>query len=194
MLRRSLAIAFLVLAACGRSEKSGSLSQLQGEPVSVRGWIADVAGAKRGATMEMEIARRAELFQATSLWVENFEFASGGISGNGGFVVLDVPPQNSTISFSAPGAETAKLVLQNVPGNADVFIPDLVLEPGGVKVLDPSRILVRVPTTSDKAAPTGRTAIIAGYTVPIYETPMKQFGDRREYPSPPGFRPVATVK
>ncbi len=192
MLQRSLAFTFLLFLACGGDQTS--TYELRSNPVSVRGWIVDVAGAKRGETMEMEIARRTELFASTSLWVEEFQYASGGISGNGAFMVLDVPPQTATIGFNAPGAETARLVLQNIPGNADVFIPDVVLEPGGAKVLDPKKILVRVPASVSKATPTGRTAIVAGYTVPIIDTPMHELRDRRDYPSPGGFRPVATVK
>jgi hypothetical protein len=192
MLQRSLAFTFLLFLACGGDKTS--TYELRSNPVSVRGWIVDVAGAKRGETMEMEIARRTELFASTSLWVEEFQYASGGISGNGAFMVLDVPPQTATIGFNAPGAETARLVLQNIPGNADVFIPDVVLEPGGAKVLDPKKILVRVPASVSKATPTGRTAIVAGYTVPIIDTPMHELRDRRDYPSPGGFRPVATVK
>src|SRR5688572_24903289 len=192
MLRRALAFTFLLLAACGGDKTS--VYDLRSNPVSVRGWIVDVAGAKRAETMEMEIARRTELFASTSLWVEEFQYASGGISGNGAFMVLDVPPQTATIGFNAPGAETARLVLQNIPGNADVFIPDVVLEPGGAKVLDPKKILVRVPASVSKAVPNGRTAIVAGYTVPIFDTPIHELRDRRDYPNVPGFRPVATVR
>ena len=194
MHRRALALALLLLAACGGKEDSASIYALRRDPVSVRGWITDVAGASRGATVEMEIARRTELFQATSVWVEKSEYSSGGIAGNGAFIVLDVPPLDATIGFNAPGAQTAKLRLQNVPGNADVFIPDIVLEPGGAKVVDPKKILVRVPANVPKATATGKTAIIAGYTVPIFEAPLNDLRDRHDYPSPGGFRPVATVR
>ena len=142
----------------------------------------------------MEIARRTQLFQSSSVWVENTEFASGGIAENGAFIILDVPPMNATIGFNAPGAETAKIVLKDVPGTADVFIPDLILEPSGATVLDPKKILVRLPAKVDKPTPTGKTAKVGGYTVPIIETPLGQMIDRREYPNPGGFRPVATVK
>ena len=101
---------------------------------------------------------------------------------------------NATIGFNAPGAETAKIVLEGVPGTADVFIPDVLLEPNGATVLDPKKILVRLPAKIDKPTPSGKTAKVGSYTVPIILTPLGQMIDRRDYPSPAGFRPVATVK
>jgi hypothetical protein len=196
MVRRAFALALLLLAACNGEKKndSDSIYLLNRDPVSVRGWIFDVAGAKHAEIVEIEIARRQGIFMATSLWVESSQYASGGIANNGAVVILDVPPMNATIGFNAPGAENAKLHLQNVPGNADVFIPDIILERGGAKVLDPKKILVRVPAAISKAKPTGKFAMIGGYNVPIVATPIGQFTDRREYPNPGGFRPVATVK
>ena len=187
-------VVLLSLVSCGES-KNSSVYELSRRPISVRGWILDVKGAKPSETMEMEIARRTELFAASSVWVENNEFASGGISENGAFIVLDVPPGSATLGFNAPGAETAWVTLQDVPGRADVFIPDLVLEPNGSTVLDPSKILIRVPSEDvQKLTPSGKTAKINQYTVPVMNAPLSQMTDRREYPNPGGFRPVATVK
>ena len=163
-------------------------------PVSVRGWITDVAGAKMAETAEMEIARRTELFQSTSVWVEKSEYASGGIAENGAFIVLDVPPNSAILGFNAPGAEAAQIRLEGVPGSADVFIPNVILENGGAKVLDPKAIIVRIPGDVSEPRPTGKTAKVAGYDVPIVEMPLQLLADRREYPDPGGFRPVATVK
>lgn len=192
-MRSGLVLSIILLTACGGGEKS-SVYTLSRNPVSVRGWITDVAGAKTAETFEMEIVRRTQLFQSTSVWVENAEFASGGIAENGAFIVLDVPPNGATIGFNAPGAETAKIILENVPGSADVLIPNVVLQAGGAKILDPSQIRVRIPGDVSQARDTGKRARVAGYDVPIIETPLQQLADRREYPSPPGFRPVATVR
>ena len=192
-MRSRFVLAILLVAACG-GETTDSARGPARNPVSVRGWVTDVAGARRAETIEMEIARRTQLFQSSSVWVENNEFASGGIAENGAFIVLDVPPSNAILGFNAPGAETAKIVLQNVPGNADVFIPNVILENGGAKVLDPKAILVRIPGEVAQPRATGKTAIVAGHTVPVIDTPLGQMFDRREYPDPPGFRPVATVR
>lgn len=194
MRRLLIPIVLLALAACGGSEEGRGSFRPPSEPVSVRGWILDVKGAQRAETIEMEIARRTQLFMSSSVWVENGDYASGGIAENGAFVILDVPPGGPIIGFNAPGAETAKVVMQNVPPLADVFIPDLILQNGGATVLDPKKILVRLAGNVSKPTPTGRTATVAGYTVPVMEVPMSQMIDRRDYPQVPGFRPVATVR
>lgn len=184
----------LALAGCGESSDK-SVFEMSRDPISVRGWILDVKDAKKEEIVDMEIQRRTVLFQSTSVWVEETEYASGGIAESGAFVVLDVPPNKATLGFNAPGAETAKVVLEGVPGTADVFIPDLILEPNGATVRDPKLILVRVPSSDvAKATLSGKTAKVAGHTVPIIHAPIRDFIDRREYPSPGGFRPVATVR
>jgi hypothetical protein len=192
MIRPLLAVVMLVLAAC--SESPDSVYSLSRTPASVRGWVLDVKGATHEQVPDLEIARRTQLFQSTSLWIENNEYASGGIAENGAFIILDVPPGNSVVGFNAPGAETAKIALEGIPGTADVFIPDVILEPNGATVLDPKKILVRVPVDIEKSTPSGKTAKVGGYTVPIMNTPFAEMMDRREYPNPGGFRPVATVR
>lgn len=194
MTRTVFALIAILLAACVGEKQDNSVYQLSRNPTSVRGWILDVKGAQHEQVIDMEIARRAQLFQATSVWVENTEFASGGIAENGAFIILDVPPAKATVGFNAPGAETARIVLEGVPGTADVFIPDVILEPNGATVLDPKKIQVRLPGDVKTPRNTGKTAKVAGYVVPVIETPIAQMTDRRDYPNPGGFRPVATVK
>jgi hypothetical protein len=194
MLRRTFCVALLLLAACGGEKSDDSVFSLSRDPISVRGWILDVKGAQRGETMEIEVARRTALFQATSVWVENVQYASGGIAENGAFIVLDVPPQQATLGFNAPGAETARIELKNVPATADVLIPDVILQNGGATVLDPSKIVVRVAADVEKVTPLGKTASVAGYEVPVVQVPLSTMADRRDYPKPPGYRPLATVR
>lgn len=187
-------LVILLVAACG-GKKDPSVFELTDDPVSVRGWILDVKGATRGETMEMEVARRAQLFASASVWVEKAEYASGGIAENGAFIILDVPAHTATIGFNAPGAETAQIVMEDIPGNADVYLPDVILENGGAKFLDPSKLVVRMASTDvEQPTATGKFATINGLKVPIVNTPYAQLMDRREYPNPPGYQPVATVK
>jgi hypothetical protein len=192
MRRFTILIAVVLAAACG-NEKPRT-STVSKEPVSVRGWIDDVQGSVKSTTPELETARRSQIFQATQIWVENADYVSGGVAENGAFILLDVPPGNVTIGLSAPGAEHARLVLQNIPGTADVFIPAVVLEPNGATVVNPRDVKVRVAAEVANPTPTGKTAIVAGVSVPILNVPLSAMVDRHDYPRPTGFQPVATFK
>jgi len=192
--KQSIAILLLTLA-CNCSEPNGP--RVSKEPISVRGWIVDVAGAPKAAfqTPETESVRRTQLFKSIGVWVDNAPYVSGGIAENGSFILLDVPPGNTTITFTAPGAPGARLILQNIPGNADVLIPAMLLKPDSVELLDPKNVKVRLAVRIDHPAPTGVTANVAGLAVPVMNTPIGAMTDRRDYPNPPGsVRPLATVK
>lgn len=185
----------LVVAACGPANPNGP--QVSKEPISVRGWIVDVAGSPHAPfqTPETEAARRRQLFQSTYVDVENAPYVSGGIAENGAFILLDVPPGNITITFTAPGAPAARLVLKNIPGNADVFVPAMLLKPDSVALLEPKNVKVRLAATIERPATTNLTANVAGLAVPVMNTPIAQMADRHDYPNPPaGLRPLATVK
>ncbi|HYO76734.1 MAG TPA: hypothetical protein VE010_09755 [Thermoanaerobaculia bacterium] len=195
MTRRLLSLAFLFVVACGGEQDPKSAQMLSRTPCSVRGWILDVKGAQQAENADLEIARRTELFTTSSVWVEDTEFASGGIAENGAFIILDVPPQKATLGFQATGAADARLVLEGVPPSADVLIPNVILENNGATILDPKLLQVRIPDRDvDKPTPNGQTARIAGHAVPIMRTPLHMLEDRRDYPNPGGFRPVATFK
>lgn len=195
-MKRSIVLATILLASCGGNEGTRPSTQmLSKNPVSVRGWIADVEGANRGEvqTPETEGARLVQLFQSTSVWIENATFVSGGVAETGAFILLDVPPGNVTVSFNAPGAETAQLVLEDIPGNADVLVPALLLRNGGSRLLQPQAVRVRVPAQVKAPRPTGRYARVAGVPVPIVEVPLRALNDRRDYPER-GVRPLAIVR
>jgi hypothetical protein len=51
-----------------------------------------------------------------------------------------------------------------------------------------------VPGDVEKPRDTGKFAVVAGHRVPVIEAPLGEFGNRRDYPNPGGFRPVATYK
>lgn len=190
------AAAIAIVTGCGspHDPKAPSLSR---EPISVRGWISDVdtGSSDRFRTVETESARKTQLFQAANLWVDGAPYVSGGIAESGAFILLDVPPGNVTVTFSAPGAPASKLVLQNVPGNADVFVPSLVLKAAGVELLEPGAVKIRLAAKIAAPRPTGRSAIVAGHAVAITETPIVQMNDRLNYPNPPNeAAPLATVR
>ncbi len=191
---------FAALPACSGERKSpANVSALSKQPLSVRGWIADVADVDTGdaptfRTVETEAARRTQIFQSTNVWIDNAPYVSGGIAENGAFVLLDVPPGNVAISFAAPGIPQTRLVLEAIPGNADVFIPSLVLSAKGALAGQPDAIRVRVPAKVTKPRTTGQVARVAGQNVPVQEVPARAMSDRRDYPNPPGFKPVAVVR
>jgi len=189
-----LAALALVAAACSGPEPN--TPHVSREPISVRGWIVDIESPPNAyRTIETEAARKSQLFQQTNVWVDNAPYVSGGVAENGSFILLDVPPGNVTVSFSAPGAPLVRLVLQHVPGNADVFIPAMFIKHDSVALLEPKGVKVRMAAKVTKETPTGVTAIVAGLTVPVVNTPMVAMMDRLDYPIPPsGPTPIATYK
>ena len=183
----------LIAAAC--SGPAPNTPHVSREPISVRGWIVDVESPPVAYhTIETESARKSQLFQQTNIWVDNAPYVSGGVAENGSFILLDVPPGNVTITFSAPGATAAKLVMQNVPGNADVFIPALQLRRDSVALLDRNGVKVRVAASVDRAKPSGITCTIAGVAVPVMTTPIAEMVDRHDFPVRPSVRPLGIFK
>jgi len=192
---RSVLVLALLAVACGGKEPAGP--RVSREPISVRGWIVDVETGPSTTyhTIETESARKRDLFRGTNVWVENAPYVSGGVAETGAFLLLDVPPGNLTITFSAPGAPAARLTLSQIPGNADVFIPAMLLKKGTVALLDPKTVKVRLAAQVEKATPTGAFAMVAGQRVAVMRTPIKEMIDRLDYPTPPAFQaPLATVK
>jgi hypothetical protein len=195
ILHSAFVVAFLIAAAC--TNEAPNTPRVSKEPISVRGWITDVEGGPSAPfrTAETEAARKAHLFQATYVEVVNAPYVSGGIAENGSFLLLDVPPGKVTIIFSAPGAQSARLDMDGVPGNADIFLPGLLLKPASVALDDPKAVKVRLAGRVDKVHPTGAFATIAGLHVPVTETPIAQMADRHDYPIPPTTMvPIAKVK
>jgi hypothetical protein len=195
-MKRLLILALLPLA-CGRPQPGTAV--VSKEPISVRGWIADVERPETEGTfktVETEAARRGQMFQSTNIWMDDAPYVSGGVADTGAFILLDVPPGNSTIEFAPPGGPVSRLRMENVPGNADVFLPGLILKNNGAGFTDPSAVKVRLAAKVAAETPTGKFAIIAGQRVAIVNSPIATMTDRHEYPTPPsrGPAPLATVK
>jgi len=194
--KRCIVVSALFALACGGSPEHAG-PRVHENPVSVRGWILDAETGPNTAyhTIETEEARKRDLFRGTNVWVENAPYVSGGVAETGAFLLLDVPPGDVTITFSAPGIPAARLVLKQIPGNADVFIPAMLLKRNTVSLLDPKSVKVRVAAQIDKAAPTGAFANVGDLRVPVMNTPIKEMIDRLDYPNPPASQaPLATVK
>ena len=192
---KRLVIVLLLAAACSDKEAS-NLRPMGREPVSVRGWIADVEGSATSdfKTVETEAARRLHLFQNTNVYVEGAPYVSGGVGETGAFLLLDVPPGDVTITFQAPGAESSKLVLQKIPGNADVMIPDLLLKKDSAAPSDPTKVVIRVPSSGKTPERTAQTAFVAGHTIGVIATPLNSMSDRHAYPDAPPLGRLPTVK
>ena len=195
-MRRTLAFLSLLIFACGGKDSTHrpSFPALSKEPISVRGWIADVEDKSSNGmfrTVETEAARRAATFQQTNMWIDGAPYVSGGVAENGAFVLLDVPPGNVTISFSTPRIPLARLTLTNIPGNADVIVPGMIVKQDGtIAVENPKAIQVRV---SAKVPPTPMS--VASIAVAPTLVPVNAMMDRHDYLTPPSTQtPVATVK
>jgi hypothetical protein len=184
----------LCALSCSNEKPAAAVSK---DPVSVRGWIADVDSggpSDRFRTVETESARRTAAFQSMNVWVEGAPYASGGVAENGSFIFLDVPPGKTAIGFSTTGVPQAMLTLENVPANADVFVPGLVMTPKGMAVADPKAIRVRLAAKIAKPAPAGLTARIVGVDVPVMNVPINSMIDRHDYPIPPSSTPAPIAK
>src|SRR5439155_7700931 len=101
LIMRLLPSILLLALACAAPDPN--TPRVSKEPISVRGWIADVAGSPHAPfqTPETEAVRKLQLFQSASVWVDNAPYVSGGVAENGSFILLDVPPGNITITFNA---------------------------------------------------------------------------------------------
>ncbi len=193
-----LLIAALFLVACGGEPRPAGYQALSKEPISVRGWIADIdtgAPASSFRTVETEAARRAAAFQAANVWIDNAPYVSGGIAENGAFILLDVPPGNVRIAFSAPGVPEAILPIENAPPNSDIIIGGLILKSDGTVTIDPKQTKVRIPGSVVRETATAQKAKVAGMIIPVVQVPINSLQDRHDWPNPPAtLQPLATVK
>lgn len=193
MRRIVLALLPFLLVACDGSEsleKEGRGSFKKG-PISIRGWIAEIElGLKKpdnvfsvttpGATA---VHFQQELFKETNFSVRDVPYASGGVAEDGSFIILDAPPGRVTIDMQAPGVPLVPLVLENIPPNADVFIPSIRLYPDRFELLEPQRVLIRVPSRGNQRKKAAEQAIVGGLRVDVWEVPLREMMDRRDWPT-----------
>jgi hypothetical protein len=191
--KSAIAAALLFLSSCG----GGGGSSAADGPVSVRGWIGDLKPSGESYAVlnkpVSEAVRRMQMLANANVYVENVPYASGGISENGSFMILDVPPGKVKVIFQVPGIGDSALELGEIPPNADVMIPGVVIEQGKATVSNPAGVVIRVPGEQKRS--TGKFAMVGGQRAPVVETPLNDLMDRRDYPEPPrDQRPIAIVR
>lgn len=184
-----LLLPILIVAAlvgCKAEPKGAVLSRT---PVSVRGWLVGIPTAGPQIlhltdTASGDTARRGRLFEQTYLSVEGAPFVSGGIAANGSFIILDVPPGDAVINFQPPEGDTARLVMMGMPPNADILLPGLEIRRAEVVPVEPSKVVVRIPGAVENRRPIDAKVTVAGHPVAVFEVPLSEMIDRREFPDP----------
>lgn len=172
------------LLFCGEPTPRGDLPA---GPVSVRGWVSNVQGVPNYGEDGN--------FYDLNAYVEGIERVSGGVQPTGAFIILGVPPGQSTIVFQAPGIEDAAIHFEGLPPRADVLLPGIVLTPDGASISNPDAARVRIPRGHQgEIEQIESTTTANGVTLPTYLVPTKNLGDRLNYPEPPKRGNIITVQ
>lgn len=171
-------------AACS-APKGGNAAR--SSPVSVRGWIADVELPPTDNFMVtdpyLQIQRKYAMFRDTAISVEGVNYVSGGVAETGAFIMLDVPPGDSIINFQPPGLPDAQLKLRQIPGNGDVILPGLLIRGSQVVLFKPEDAMVRLPGTGTARKKLDIPAYVGDQRIDVWEVPLSELTDRREYPT-----------
>lgn len=183
-------LSIIGLTACEQTPEMDAERERRRSPISIRGWIWDVEAAApgmRGAfsvtdPVQAEGQRKTRILAETNLSLEDVDYASGALLENGSFIILDAPPRSVTVVFQTPVLGDHSVRLQNIPPNADVLIPGIIISETGLRIAEPERLQVRVPGSQRR--PTGQMATIGDHKVPIEEVPLAELVDRRDYPTP----------
>jgi hypothetical protein len=174
-----------LIAACSPSETG---SAPRNAPVSVRGWIADVELPPSDLMMVtdpyLQIQRKYAMFRETAIWVEGVEYVSGGVAETGAFIMLDVPPGDTTVTFQPPGLGQAQLTLRQIPPSGDVILPGLLIKGTEIVLFKPEEAMVRVPVSGTERRKLDIPAYVGNQRIDVWEIPMSEMTDRREYPTP----------
>lgn len=187
-MRRSLPIALVLLssliAACS---PGGGGASARNQPVSVRGWIADVELPPSDMMMVtdpyLQIQRKYAMFRETAIWVEGVDYVSGGVGETGAFIMLDVPPGDSTVTFQPPGMQPAQLKLRQIPPSGDVILPGLLIKGTEIVLFKPEDAMVRLPGSGSERRKLDIPAYVGEQRIAVWEVPVAEMVDRREYPT-----------
>lgn len=192
ILLATCAAAAAITLACADTPELQAERERRRNPVSVRGWIWDIDAPAPGMSgtfsvtspVAAEAERRRRLFADTNLAVENVTNASGALLENGSFIILDAPPRQLTVVFQTPVLGDHTIPMSNVPPNADVFLPGIVITSQGIRFAEPEKIHVWIPGQSGAPRPTGQMAQIGPHSVEVVEVPVADLVARRDYPTP----------
>lgn len=163
-----------ILLSCGEPVPRGDLPK---GPVSVRGWISSVEGVPNYG--------QDGSFYDLNAYVEGIERVSGGVDEDGSFIVLGVPPGDSTVVFQAPGVDDAAIHFEGLPPRADVLLQGIILTPAGATVENPEEAKVRIPNgRRTEIRQIESTTTANGVALPTYLVPIEALGDRLNHPVP----------
>jgi hypothetical protein len=175
----------LGIAAC--SAPKGETAAARSGPVSVRGWIADVELPPSHNFMVtdpyLQIQRKYAMFRETAISVEGVQYVSGGVAETGAFIMLDVPSGDSIINFQPPGLPDAQLRLRQIPGSGDVLLPGLIIKGTQVVLFKPENAMVRLPGSGTERKKLDIPAFVSDQRIDVWEVPLAEMVDRREYPT-----------
>jgi len=178
----------LTLALAGCAAPKGGGAGAHGSPVSVRGWIADVemppSDLMKVTDPYIQIQRKYAMFRDTAISVEGVDNVSGGMAETGAFIMLDVPQGDSILNFQPPGLPDAQLKLRQIPGGADVMLPGLLIKGAEVVLANPEQAMVRLVGQGTVRKKLDIPAYVGNQRIDVWEVPLSELIDRREYPTP----------
>lgn len=180
-------VTLLLPAGCSAPSPEGASGPGK-QPVSVRGWIADVelppSDMMKVVDPLVAIQQKYAMFRDTAISVEGVTYVSGAMAETGAFIMLDVPPGDSIINFQPPGMPDAQLTLRQIPGSADVMLPGLLIRGTTVVLKNPEDAMVRLPGNGPERKKLDIPAFVGDQRIAVWEVPFAELGDRREYPTP----------
>lgn len=185
----AVAIVLAALAGCETDPEIEAELERRRSPASVRGWIWDIDAPAPTAPGTLSVVdpalaesqRRQRLFEQSNIALENVQHASGGLTETGSFIILDAPPRAMTILFQTPLGD-ARLPITNIPPNADIYLPNVVITKSGASFAEPGALRVRIP--GDQKAKTGQIVRIGEHRVEVEQVPIGELVDRRDFPAP----------